>query len=127
MSLDDSSSIAECQTDECQIIHSSTNTSSPIINLPSPSIADSPSGVNEFTTERIYRLLKNDPTNFKVVKNVKNNSASICWKMFGFPSKKSPADGEFEPIPGFVSCESCFQTYAFTSTSGTRICILLCV
>jgi hypothetical protein len=32
------------------------------------SIADFPSAVNEFTTDRICRLLQTDPDNYKVVK-----------------------------------------------------------
>jgi hypothetical protein len=42
--------------------------SSCIITVLSSSIADFPSAVNEFTTERICRLLKTDPDNYKVVK-----------------------------------------------------------
>jgi hypothetical protein len=121
--LNDSLSAVEYQSDECEseIITLTTVTSSPVIAVLSSSIADFPSAVNEFTTERICRFLKTDRDNYKVVKNVKSNLNSVCWKIFGFPAQKSPAKQEFEPNPGFVSCESCFQTYASTCISGTPV------
>jgi hypothetical protein len=120
MSLNNSSSIVECQSDQCDIITLTTDTSS-TITFSSSSTANSPSAVNEFTTERVTRLLKTDSTNYKIVKNTKNNLTSVCWKLFGFPAKKSLTEAEFEPLSGFVTCESCYQTYTFTPNSGTRI------
>jgi hypothetical protein len=42
--------------------------SSSVITVLSSSIADFPSVVNEFATERICRLLKTVPDNYKIVK-----------------------------------------------------------
>jgi hypothetical protein len=121
MSYHDSLSAVESQSDECEIITLTTTTTSPAIHVQSSSNTNLPLAVNEFTTERICRLLKTNRHNYKVIKNVKSNLTSVCWKIFGFPAQKYPATDEFEPIPGYVSCESCFQTYAFTSNSGTRV------
>ncbi len=72
-----------------EIITLTTAISSPIIGVLSSSIADFPSAANEFTTERICRFLKTDRDNYKVVKNVKSNLNSVCWKIFGFPAQKN--------------------------------------
>ncbi len=77
MSLNNSSSIVECQSDQCDIITLTTDTSS-TITFSSSSTANSPSAVNEFTTERVTRLLKNDSTNYKIVKNTKSNLTYEC-------------------------------------------------
>ncbi|CAF1398834.1 unnamed protein product, partial [Rotaria sordida] len=39
---------------------------------------------------------------------------------FGFPDGKSENTGEIERIEGFTSCCLCYQTFTFTSTTGTR-------
>jgi hypothetical protein len=77
MPFNNSSSIVECQSDQCNIITLTTHTSS-TITLSSSSIANSLSAVNEFTTERVTRLLKNDSTNYKIVKNTKSNLTYEC-------------------------------------------------
>jgi len=59
MSLNNSSSIVECQSDQYDIITLSTDTS-PIITLSASSIANSPSAVNEFTTGMIYIYIENE-------------------------------------------------------------------
>jgi hypothetical protein len=89
-----------------------TVTSSPAITVLSSSIADFPSAVNEFTTERICQKLIEI-----VIKSLKT------WrvKSFAFPAENPPAKEELEPSPGFVSCESCFQTYSSTCISATRV------
>ena len=96
MSLNNSSSVVKCQSDQFDSISLTTVSSSSIITLSSSSIADSPLAVHEFTTERITHLLKNDPSNYKVIKNAKNNLFSVCWQVFGFPAKKSHVQEEFE-------------------------------
>lgn len=119
--MDNSNPVIENQAEEDEEIIFTGATSSPVISSSSSLINDSPAIACEFTSERIFRLLKTDPTNHKVIKNTKNNLTSECWKVFGFPAKKFPLGEEFETIPGFVSCEVCFQTYTFTNTYGTRI------
>ncbi len=59
MSLNNWSSICECQSDQCDIITLTTDTS-PTITLSSSSIANSPSAVNEFTTGMIYIYGENE-------------------------------------------------------------------
>ena len=106
------SSVVECHSEQFDSISLTTASSS---------VADSPPSIHKFTTEQITRLLKTDSSNYKAIKNAKSNLFSVCWKLFGFPVKKSHVKAEFEQIPGFVSCQSCFQTYTFTSSFGTRI------
>ena len=120
MSFNDLSSVVECHSEQFDSI-SLTTASSPTITLSSSSVADSPPSVHKFTTERITRLLKTDSSNYKVIKNAQSSLFSVCWKFFGFPVKKSHVKDEFEQIPGFVSCQSCFQTYTFTLNFDTRI------
>ena len=43
-----------------------------------------------------YSLIKNDSSNYKVIKNAKNNLFSVCWQVFGFPAKNSHIKEEFE-------------------------------
>lgn len=74
----------------------------------------------EYTPDRIKSLLKRQSTNYQVVLNGKTNLTSTCWKVFGFPAKKSEKNNRFEKIDGFTSCRLCFQTFTYTSTSGTR-------
>jgi hypothetical protein len=121
MYLDNSPSVVECESDQCDSISLITASSSSIITLSSSSVCASPLSAYEFTAERITRLLKRESSKYKVIKNSKNNLSSECWQIFGLPAKKYETKEEFEPIPGFVSCQSCYQTYAFTSSSGTRV------
>ncbi|CAF2454343.1 unnamed protein product [Rotaria sp. Silwood2] len=107
-SEDSSSSVIEYQSDPSDSINLTTVSSS-IITLSSNYIPNSTSSNKEFTIERI------------IVKNTNNNLSSICWNLFGFPAKKSKTNHQFQPIPGFVSCESCLQTYSFQSAFGTRV------
>ncbi|CAF1043629.1 unnamed protein product [Adineta ricciae] len=120
MSSNNSSFIVESPPNAHEIVDLTTTTS-PTLHITSPSGDDFSSITNEFTTERVCRLLSKNPENYKVIKNTKNNLTSICWNLFGIPTRKILGTEEFEPIQGFVSCESCFQTYAFSSTSGTRV------
>ena len=83
------------------------------------SVVTSPLHTRPYTVERIKFLLKQQPSMHNIIKNDKTNS-SLCWKVFGFPAKKSEETGQFERIEGFSSCTSCFQTYTYTSTTGTR-------
>ena len=54
------------------------------------------------------------------MKNAGPQLTSSCWQMFGFPTKKSEKSDEFERINGFASCQSCFITYSFSPSTGTR-------
>ncbi|CAF4406112.1 unnamed protein product, partial [Rotaria sordida] len=46
--------------------------------------------------------------------------SSICWEVFGFPAKKLENTKEYKKIDGFTSCEKCYETFSYTSTTGTR-------
>jgi len=121
MSLNESSPVVECQSDQVDSIRLATASCSSTITLSSSSTVDSPLTAYEFTTERITRLLKNDSTNYKIIRNTNSKLSSDCWQSFGFPAKKSHLNDEFEPISSFVSCRLCFQTYTFVPSSGTPI------
>ena len=60
--------------------------------------------------------------NFWYVLSIKNEKTnpSLCWKIFGFPTKKAESTDQFERIEGFTSCHLCYQTFAYTSNNGTR-------
>ncbi len=77
MSLNESSSIIECQSDQFNSIRLTTAFCSSIVTLSASSIADFLLAVHEFTTERITRLLKNDSTNYKVIRNTNNKLSSV--------------------------------------------------
>ena len=87
--FDNSLSVADCQSDDRNSVNITTTSSSSITILSSSSINDSSSTLHEYTTERIRRLLKNNPADYKVIKNSNNKLSSMCWEVFGFPSKKS--------------------------------------
>jgi hypothetical protein len=121
MSLNESSPVVKCQSDQFDSIRLTTAACSSNITLSSSSIVNSPLAAHEFTTERIIRFLKNDSTNYKVIRNTNSKLSSVCWHSFGSPDKKCHLNDEYEPIPGFVICQLCFQTYTFLPSSGTRI------
>lgn len=73
-----------------------------------------------YTTQRIRSLLQQLPSTYKIIKNDKSNLSSSCWKVFGFPSKKSTTMDVYEKIIGFVSYRKCLQTFKFSLTTGTR-------
>ncbi|CAF1155607.1 unnamed protein product [Adineta steineri] len=93
--------------------------SAPVTTCSSITSSNSSSSTKKYTSERIKLLLKQQTSTYTVIKNEKTNS-SLCWKVFGFPAKKSDATGEYEKIEGFTSCQTCNQTFAYTPSSGTR-------
>jgi hypothetical protein len=77
MSLNESSSVVECQSDQLDSIRLTIASYSSTITLSSSSIVDSPLAVHEFTTERITRLLKTDSTIYKAIRNTNNKLLSV--------------------------------------------------
>lgn len=63
--------------------------------------------------------MKQQPSIYTVIKNEKRTS-SLCWQVFGFPAKKVENTNQFKRIEGFTSCRVCYQTFSYTSTTGTR-------
>ena len=51
---------------------------------------------------------------------MKKKNSSICWKIFGFPAKKSEKTDGYKRIEGFTICERCYQTFPYTSITSTR-------
>jgi hypothetical protein len=122
-----SSSPPLCTADRSYIILSDSNSSKfsqpsfSIANSSSaPFAANSPSRTTEYTPERIKLLLKQHSTIYKVIKNEGIHLSSSCWRVFGYPAKKLEESNQFERIQGFASCQSCYQTFAYTSSTGTR-------
>ncbi|CAF2132255.1 unnamed protein product [Rotaria magnacalcarata] len=74
---------------------------------------------NKYTVDKIKYRLQHDKANYEVAENDASRFKSKCWNIFGFPTKKNKA-GRFERINGFVSCQKCYQTFAYTPTTGTR-------
>jgi hypothetical protein len=113
-----SSSITLCN---CKSIPTdSSQLSVSIATCSSTAAVTSPShNTKQYISERIRFLLKQQSSIYKVIENEKTNS-SLCWKCFGFPAKKSENNDQFERIEGFTSCRSCYQTFAYTSNTGTR-------
>ncbi|CAF1366837.1 unnamed protein product [Adineta steineri] len=96
-----------------------SQSSAPMTTCPSITGSNSLLSTKKYTSERIKLLLKQQTSTYTVIKNEKTNS-SLCWKVFGFPAKKSEATDEYEKIEGFTSCQTCNQTFAYTPCSGTR-------
>ncbi|CAF4534007.1 unnamed protein product, partial [Rotaria sp. Silwood2] len=90
-----------------------------IITRDSSNAVNSSSRMQQYTTDRIKFLLKQQPSTYKVLENEKNKS-SICWKVFGFPAKRIENTNEYQKIDGFTSCRTCYQTFSYTVTTGTR-------
>jgi hypothetical protein len=116
-----SSSSSSITFSNCKSIPTDSSQSSISIATCSSVVAvNSPSHhTTQYTSERIKFLLKQQPLIYNVIENEKTNS-SLCWKIFGVPAKKSESTDRFERIEGFTSCQSCYQTFAYTSTTGTR-------
>lgn len=104
---------------ELEMLSSSSPDASSTPDVTPVRVDHSPS-IHGYTSRRITQLLKKNPENYKIIKNSKSRLSSTCWQVFGFPAKKSIINDEFVIISGFASCRSCFQSYAFTSSSGTR-------
>jgi hypothetical protein len=68
-------------------------------------------------SEKIKHLLSSENKIYKVIKN-ESSSASAWWNIFGFPAKLDE-NNEFQRIFGYVSCFKCFQTFIYSSKSGT--------
>ena len=119
--FDNSLSVADCQSDDRNSVNITTTSSSSITILSSSSINDSSSTAHEYTTERIRRLLKNNPADYKVIKNSNNKLSSMCWEVFGFPSKKSQSTQQLY-VDLFISSRCIFQlSLSFFSIKSTDI------
>lgn len=70
----------------------------------------------EYTREKIQRLLKLNKGQYVVINNSNNKRFSNCWKLFGFPAKIDE-NGHHQRIPNLVSCKKCFATYSYISNS----------
>jgi len=70
-----------------------------------------------FNSEKIKHLLRSENKTYKVIKN-ESSSASTWWNIFGFPAKLDE-NNEYQRIFGYVSCFKCFQTFIYSSKSGT--------
>ncbi|UJR27877.1 hypothetical protein I4U23_009142 [Adineta vaga] len=103
MSSNNSSFVLESPPNIHKIADLTTNTS-PTIDITSPSSDDFSSVINEFTTERVCRLLSKNPENYNVIRNTKNNLTSICWNLFGIPARKIPGTEEFVLNTIYVIC-----------------------
>ncbi|CAF1334764.1 unnamed protein product [Rotaria sordida] len=90
-----------------------------IMTCDSSNAGNSSSHMQQYTTARIKFLLKQQPSTYTVLKNEKKKS-SICWEVFGFPAKKLENTKEYKKIDGFTSCEKCYETFSYASTTGTR-------
>ncbi|CAF0997451.1 unnamed protein product [Rotaria sordida] len=90
-----------------------------IMAYDSSNATNSSSHIQQYTTARIKFLLKQQPLTYTILKN-ENTKSSICWEVFGFPAKKLENTKEYKKIDGFTSCEKCYETFSYTSTTGTR-------
>jgi hypothetical protein len=68
------------------------------------------------TSEKVKFLLKSENKKYMIIKN--KSSSVDWWKAFGYPAKLGE-NGEFHRISGFVSCSKCFNTFIYSSNSGT--------
>ena len=69
------------------------------------------------SSEKIKHLLLSDQKTYKIIKN-ESSSGATWWNMFGFPAKLDESN-EYQRIVGHVSCFKCFQTFNYSSKSGT--------
>ncbi|CAF4194750.1 unnamed protein product [Rotaria magnacalcarata] len=81
-------------------------------------LTDSPppdSHLHNFTCSKILILLETKPEQYIIIKNTGKHTFD-CWTNFGFPAIVN-RDGKAKRIEGFVSCQHCFSTYSFISSS----------
>ena len=80
----------------------------------------------QYTVEKITRLLKTKDSEYQVVHN--ESGTSQVWNSFGFPAKMNEL-GHMKIISGFASCKECKLTYSFdsskigTTTLQRHICV----
>ncbi|CAF1358716.1 unnamed protein product [Rotaria magnacalcarata] len=70
--------------------------------------------VHKYTTETVKLCLKYKKNLYKIVDK---KSKSPCWSIFGLPAKI--VGNGYEIIKSFASCETCYQTYSYSSTIST--------
>ncbi|CAF1080327.1 unnamed protein product [Adineta ricciae] len=77
------------------------------------------SSSSEFSlnSEKVKQLLRSDDKLYKVIKN-ESSSGATWWNTFGFPAKLDE-NNEYQRIFGHVSCFKCYQTFNYSSKSGT--------
>ncbi|CAF1533718.1 unnamed protein product [Adineta ricciae] len=75
-----------------------------------------------YTSVSIKRLLTHEKTRYRVECNPSKRATAPCWKVFGFPAMLSnESENQFEIIPGFASCRSCFETYRYIDSSTANL------
>ncbi|CAF1402498.1 unnamed protein product [Adineta ricciae] len=75
-----------------------------------------------YTSVSIKRLLTHEKTRYLVECNPSKRATAPCWKVFGFPAMLSnESENQFEIIPGFASCRSCFETYRYIDSSTANL------
>lgn len=114
-----SSSSSISSSSKCIPIYLFWSSTSVIVNFPIGAACSLSNDSPTYTTERIKSLLKKHSSIYTVIENEKTNT-SLCWKVFGFPAKKTDNSDHFERIKGFSSCRLCYQTFAYTAKTGTR-------
>ena len=71
-----------------------------------------------FDSEKIKRLLRSDNEKYAIIENKSSKATSSWWKLFGFPAVLDENE-RYQRIVGYVSCFKCFQTFIYSSKSGT--------
>ena len=101
------SSSSRSVSSNCHSVPVPENSSEPsisVITCGSSNAANSSSPVQQYTTDRIKFLLKQQSSTYIVIKNEKRNS-SIFGKYLAFQLKKSEKNDEYQKIEGFTSCQ----------------------
>ncbi|CAF0844168.1 unnamed protein product [Adineta steineri] len=104
-----------------ELLSSGSDDDTPNTNLISPTVGTSnerSSNIIKYDVINIKRLLKDEPTKYTLVENLKVNhiKPAPCWQKFGLPAIKNENDRNVI-IKNFASCKSCFSTYVYTHGS----------
>lgn len=118
LSADSPASNAAISRSDMHVIHASSS------SLHSGNSADSRSLSSSID---IKRCLLHNKNRYRVEPNPSKRATAACWKIFGFPAMMSSQDGnQFELIPGFASCKSCFETYRYVDSSTANLNSHIC-
>jgi Hermes transposase DNA-binding domain len=75
----------------------------------------------------VKRSLQQNKIRYRVEPNQSKRATAACWKTFGFPAMMSSHDeSQFEIIPGYASCKSCFETYRYVDSSTANLNSHIC-
>ncbi|CAF3805095.1 unnamed protein product, partial [Rotaria sp. Silwood1] len=69
-------------------------------------------------SEKIKHLLCSNSNKYIVIENKLSKPCPSWWKIFGFPGILDE-NKQYRRIFGYVSCFKCFQTFIYSSKSGT--------